>query len=505
MNPIFNALSGGYSATQIINFIQSFIPKLTPKINAAKKQGYSAEKIVEFLSDTMQSEANSSYQTSNRIHAKNREENKQLTKDLLKQGLNLGATAIGANVLSKMVPNLGRMINARANINSQNSPNIPQAPANTTPPPALIRPTPTQGQNIPPPPAHIPNPAQPGPNIGQQIGQQAAAPVNQSIQPNQPTPQNPNIPPTAKKSNPAEILQKLGIKDRVDALRESNPPEVIPKILLATLPNNVSQALKQQNIPIDQLISEYVQTAPPPETLQAKQAQGVPFGNRSAQEMNQNETQNTPLTSEITPNIPYESGFKDLIEKGNKKFQEHMKSPAIPEKPKDISLKLDRGSTVLLPDGEIGEIEDVKQGIAKIKVGDKIRNKKLSELMESPKEAATAALELIKSFTPEHHRSSHHALNTYDPTTKSAQFLFHNGEGYIIDDISPEEYERLSTELDVAKTTGETEIGAWATGSGSRGAAYQKIVKNLKKPYRKIQVGYNLFKEFQRLINEKEE
>lgn len=171
----------------------------------------------------------------------------------------------------------------------------------------------------------------------------------------------------------------------------------------------------------------------------------------------------------------------------------------------DSNINKTKGASVLLPDGQLGEIESVKQGIAQVRVGDKIRNKKIDELFESPKEAAIAALELIKSFTPEHMRSVHHVLNMYDPTTKSAQFLFHNGEGYVVEDISPDEYERLSKELDAAKTTGETKIGAWSAGAGSRGAAYQKIVKNLKKPYRKIMVGYNLFKEFQRLINEKEE
>ena len=74
----------------------------------------------------------------------------------------------------------------------------------------------------------------------------------------------------------------------------------------------------------------------------------------------------------------------------------------------------------------------------------------------------------------------------------------------LVEQISPEEYERLSTEVEAARTTGKTKIGAWAAGKGSRGAAYQTIVKNLKKPYRKLKVGYNLFKEFQRRIKESE-
>lgn len=495
MNPIFNALAGGYSATQIISFIESFIPKLTPKINAAKKQGYSVEKILEFLSDTMQSEANSSYQTSHRIHAKNREENKKLTKDLLKQGLSLGATAIGANVLSKMVPNLGKVINAKANINSQTPSNIPQSPSNNPPvsgakPQNSSPPLPIRTQPTPQAPTPTPNVGQPGPNIGQQIGQQAAAPVAQAIQPNQSVPSIP-----AQSPNLGSILQQIGIKDKVDALRESNPPEVISKIITAQLSKDRLKEFQDQGIPLDKVIEGYLQSAPPVETMKEKISKGI----------DEKLTRKPEVTQpEIIPKK--DDRFKDVIEEGRRKYEEHRSTPTeIPEKPKDRILKLERGSSVLLPDGNIGEIEDIKQGIAKIKVGDRIRNKKLEELMESPKEAAIAALELIKSFTPEAKRSAHHALNMYDPQTKSAQFLFHNGEGYIVDDISPEEYERLSNEIEEAKTAGENKIGAWSTGAGSRGAAYQKIVKNLKKPYRKIQVGYNLFKEFQRLINEKEE
>ena len=99
------------------------------------------------------------------------------------------------------------------------------------------------------------------------------------------------------------------------------------------------------------------------------------------------------------------------------------------------------------------------------------------KILKPPKEAAIEAMELIKSFTPEEMRSTHHMLNSYDEEEKKGFFVFHNGDAYVVDDISPEEYEELSKEVADAKTSGETIIGKWAKGAGSRGADYNKVVK----------------------------
>ncbi|HEX4374895.1 MAG TPA: hypothetical protein VHZ50_16440 [Puia sp.] len=487
MSPLTQAISQGFSSEQVIEYLLRHFPKYSKQINQALGQGFSANQVLKYLNKGRKgvNEFEGELTEHEKTRKSDKEKQKNLEKNIGKGALALGAAGLGAYALNRGAQSI-----------------VPEVL------PALQQPNqPNEGIEIDLTPKITNQQRQLQHQAPNQLIQQAKQP-----QPNQPidqpqAPQMPNAPIAEQSQNAGAILQQLGIKEKVDALRQNNPPEMIPKILAATLPKNINQALQKQNIPVDQLIYEYIKTAPPVQTLQAKQAQGVPFRNNPPAGMGQNQPENTPLQPQNTPipaNTPYESGFKDLIEEGRNKFNEHMNVQEIPEKPKNRELKLNRGSTVLLPDGNLGEIEDVKQGIAKVKVGDKIRHKKLDELMESPKEAANAALELIKSFTPESKRSSHHALNTYDPVTNSAQFLFHNGDGYLVEDISPEEYEKLSNEIEEATTTGKNKIGAWATGEGSRGAAYQKIVKKLKKPYRKIQVGYNLFKEFQRLVNEKE-
>lgn len=470
MSPLTQAISQGYSADQIIEFLLRKFPKYSKEIQKALNQGYSANTILNYLSNGRKGV--SAFEGELTEHEKTRksdiEKQKNLERNIGKGALALGGAALGAYGLSRagqaiapeVLPAIEGVINPKQDVEIDMTPRIAQQ---------------VQQVEFQPP---------------NQLIQQATTP-QAPIAP-QNSPQTP-IQPQSTQLDFGQVLEQLGVKNKVDALREQNPPEVISKVIRYGLPKDqLKQIENQLQVPIDQVISGYLASAPAPETMKDKIAKGIPFG-KQREEIS------------IENKLPEQNRFKDLIQSGKKKFEDHLDVPEIPEKPKNRELKLQRGSSVLLPDGNIGEIEDVKQGIAKVKIGDKIRNKKLEELMESPKEAAIAALELIKSFTPEHHRSAHHALNTYDPTTRSAQFLFHSGEGYIVDDISPEEYERLSNELDAAKTSGESKIGAWATGTGSRGAAYQKIVKNLKKPYRKIMVGYNLFKEFQRLINEKEE
>lgn len=169
----------------------------------------------------------------------------------------------------------------------------------------------------------------------------------------------------------------------------------------------------------------------------------------------------------------------------------------------DQTQQAPKSKLALLPSGQVGDLVDERQGIATLELPDgKKRIGKIDDLIYEPEDAAEIALELIKSFTPEEERSAHHALSFYDPDDKHAFFMFHGGDAYRVEDISPDEYKQLSQEIVGAKTTGQALRGEWSAGSGSRGAAYHQIVKLGNKPYKKLQVGYDLFRQFQKRINE---
>jgi hypothetical protein len=267
-------------------------------------------------------------------------------------------------------------------------------------------------------------------------------PVATQEVPTEPTPQMPI-------EAPKVIDLPLRIKDRVDAmLASNNPPDIIAGTIRKVIPKDVKE-FEKAGVSLDQAIVDYISQVPKQaeQKIKPRQMQAA-----------------APESAEIS------------------------------QEPQ-IATRL-----VSLPGNQIGEVQEIKDNIARIVIDGKEKRFNVDDLIESPKEAAEVALELIKSFTPEQERSAHHALSMYDEDTNSAYFLFHDGSGYRVDDITPEEYERLSTEVDAARTSGKTKIGAWATGAGSRGAAYQSIVKDLKKPFKKIKVGYNLFKSFQQMI-----
>lgn len=287
---------------------------------------------------------------------------------------------------------------------------------------------------------------------------QSQTPTTESQQPpvNQVAPtitQNAQVPQPEGISNSKEYLEKLGIKDQVDSLlaADNTPEQVATAIGLKGGRGRLKAGIDPELV---KNIESYAQTAQ--QTQQANQG----------------------------------------VEPAGAKLVEAQETPEV----------------ILTPHG-VGEIVTSRNGKAIVDVDGKKHQVEEKSLLKPPREAAIEALELIKSFTPEQQRSTHHMLNSYDEQEKKAFFVFHNGTAYVVDDISPEEYKELSEEVADAKTSGETIIGKWAAGEGSRGAGYNKVVKGhrerkvvpeLKKKYRKLKVGYNLLSEWQRLLNEKD-
>lgn len=298
------------------------------------------------------------------------------------------------------------------------------------------------------------------------LGQQPQVPQSQLSQQTQQSPlSNANaasIPepaniqqPEEKNINIPEILSKHQSKEKIDELiNAGNTAEGITAYFQKFAPKQIKDIEKESGLPFSKAVEQYIAENP-----QQKAQEGKPL----QEPIEQPQAEAEEVNEVLTPN-----GFGEV--------------------------KISRnGESIVEVDGKKHKVEDAK-------------------ILKPPKEAAIEAMELIKSFTPEEMRSTHHMLNSYDEAEKKAFFVFHNGDAYVVDDISPEEYDELSKEVADAKTSGETIIGKWAKGQGSRGAGYNKVVKGhrerkvvpeLVKTYRKLKVGYNLLSEFQRLLNEK--
>lgn len=177
----------------------------------------------------------------------------------LKTGAAIGGGILGGRALQAGAQMLGDRL---------------QGGTSPTPPMPGAPPQP-QGQ-IPPDPSPAPQSPSPGPSLDQAIPEQAKAPVTQAMQP-----QSGNIlppPPEAQQQQRPDlnaIMEQSGAKNIIDALRDKNPPDVIAGVVRKQL-GQKSQALEQMaQKPLERLITDYVQSSPPPPDIKEKIAQGV--------------------------------------------------------------------------------------------------------------------------------------------------------------------------------------------------------------------------------------
>lgn len=143
------------------------------------------------------------------------------------------------------------------------------------------------------------------------------------------------------------------------------------------------------------------------------------------------------------------------------------------------------GNLALLPKGDVGTIESIKNGIARVNVDGKITNRKLDDLQDlsiSQPDLADLYENLIKAI-PEHARSSVINFAGYDAAANELIFRPHSGAAYVYKDIPPEFADKLKNAMFQAKTTGENFYGSWAAGEGSRFAGLGALIRELQKLY----------------------
>lgn len=257
MNPITNALTQGFSYDNVMQYLLRHFPHARKQIETALARGFSADKIVKFLQGG-RNEVNAPVTEHEKTRHSDVKKQRELEKNIGKGAVLAGGALLGGRAIQAGVGALGQML-------PQGSPN----PTNLQVPltSALPKTTPLpQTSSINPSPA---------PQIAPNVQAQAQAPVSQAMQPNQ---AKMPIPP-AQQAQPdlGSILEQAGIKEQVDGMRARNPPELIAKVLRGRLGKN-SQALESMaQMPLEQVISEYVKTAPALPTYEEKISKAVPF------------------------------------------------------------------------------------------------------------------------------------------------------------------------------------------------------------------------------------
>lgn len=533
MSPLTQALSQGFSPDQVIEYLLRHFPRYSRQIHQALAQGFSANQVLKYLNKGRK--GINEFEGELTEHEKTRksdiDKQRNLEKNIGKGALALGAAGLGAYGLSRGLQGSsqaiqGELLPALSEIGMQERLQLPapgQAP--------IQPPYNPNGPGEPPLPYSNPT-AQgisrgPSPNIGQQVGQQAAAPVNQAIQPNKPIPQTPipqqapsQVPPLPKE---LETIAQQALETR------NNSVEAVEALLKFTSPKLVKEYEKATNTPIRSAIEEFSKT------LSGKtQTPAMGTGVKEEQNPIQGKvSESSPiLEEEKVPNLGnmakgmignfYEGIFKSLQEgkdtfsgvkdpliakakpyfdKGLIKSAEDLKEfannpdkfkeeekPKVEEKkkvalPKERMLKLERGATVSLPDGSIGEIQDIRQGIASVNADGRIRRKKLEELEQAPEGLDEAARHLV-NLIPEKEKSTafQESIHISLPSKEGGEVpvmltKYYNGKwGWYIG-VSNDDYSQIALGTFEPKGEKRTGIGEYKPGViDSRGAGNQQLI-----------------------------
>jgi len=272
----------------------------------------------------------------------------------------------------------------------------------------------------------------------------------------QPTPQAPLVPSaTAPIANPTATptksapLPKEFHKMAKDMLDTGNDPETIAGAFKKFYPEKVKKYEEATGQPIDGAVQDFA-SQNMPEKPQEKAL---------------------PVSSPIM-----EEGLQ-AVEKTTTPIAEPTTTP----------IKKEKGSTVALPNGDIGEITHIRQGIATVNANGKEFRRKVEELIEPPmeqKDLAELYKDLVSGIEEKTGEEVSRMVNWagYDPKTNELAFVPHLGALYVYDNISPEDAAELTSILSTRKSTGENFIGAWKQGSKSPiGAAMYKLIQKLQK------------------------
>jgi len=187
-------------------------------------------------------------------------------------------------------------------------------------------------------------------------------------------------------------------------------------------------------------------------------------------------------------------------------FDQKIGQPAREEKKNKIVQQLEKESEKLpelgmTPQGDFGEITEVKNGIAKIRTENGVKSRKLSELIKEPDEVRIALHDILQ--IPESERSAVMDLSVYDPVDKRYYVQYPDGRVVVYKDVPEEDAEAIKIGKGIPKTTGKTKTGEmWAAGiPDSRGAELSaRILRNPKynkenqgKTWYYLQEGYDKY------------
>lgn len=455
---ISQLLSGGHSPDELIALLAKNAPKLKKEIGTLIASGWGADAILKRVSkmpgaknlDFRKFEPISPDERASHLVQQGRSEQaatpeaqrfetaKGAGKAALGAGLGLAGASLLPAALSRAAPALAGLAGRPASsIGSAAAPTAAAAPAITE---ALT------------------------PKIGSAITTAAGATA-------------PVVRKTAK-----DILQNLGLLGIAKNSKGVDPKAL--KTYIETLHKDAAKAAKDQGIDLEQVFADYFAQ---PEEATAEEAQETALTpeeiiEQTTPQVSDNQyagggkpIEENPKIGISAPELPINAGTSI---NGPTMAPEPVKPKPEPEEP----AKPEPGKDVILPDGDVGEIEEVDPNgkYVTVNVNGKRRRVKFEDVEVEP-ENLVEFMHTVAAI-PESERSRMIAYFGYQPKTKTLAVQFHNGEYYNFHDVDEEDIKPVANASGTAKTTGKDEYGEHIAGvPDSRGAALiERIISNPK-------------------------
>lgn len=464
MTAIFNALSSGYAPKKILDFIKKLDPAMAAKVNMAMQAGHSIDKVLDFLykggNKINQALGESPKHQENNLYKTSRTKMHKAIPGMAKTALAVGA-GIGVAGLARSMPASIQSMLPSSAVTPQ--PNIP------------ISPEVVQKGNAFPVKTNI---------------QTETPSMNQAIPKQPPVPDTPKGPTLTEIDVNALKKQKDFISKIQNMHETGNPTDAISGFFESLHPNEVKEVEKTTKRPFKEVVEAFTSQLPKeekkasymtktPEDIQPKQpAAPIEEVQPQEQQLVAESASVQPAPVEPVPPVvkPPEvlTNIEDIAKGANKFDAAKRKINFNPTE-----------KTAILPDGKMGEVQSVKNGIAKIDVDGQVRNRKEEDLIKSPlpqKDLADLYSDLINAI-PEDKRSAVINFAGYDEANNELIFRPHGGAAYVYKDIPKEFADKLKNSMFKAKTSGENFYGSWETGEASRHAGLAALIKDLQKQY----------------------
>jgi hypothetical protein len=168
-----------------------------------------------------------------------------------------------------------------------------------------------------------------------------------------------------------------------------------------------------------------------------------------------------------------------------KAIEEYAKKPKPlePEKTAEGTINpISKNATVITPSG-IGEVKEIRNGQAIVEVDGK-RHKVSEDELEAPQfsdDEVADAYDHYMATIPESEKSGFISWGGYNEQTNQIGYIPRGGKYEVLNDVTPEEAQKVKDGTGTARTSGETREGLWVMGEKTRGGVISQIIHNRKK------------------------